>query len=408
MQHTTKQLHIVMSLKKLYFLLLLLSLLPMSSAAKRYTVMVSLDGFRQEYTRAYNTPFLNKMGNDGVQAIMQPSFPSKTFPNHYTLVTGLVPAHHGIIANTFLDQKTNRTFSLGNNETRQDPYFWHGEPIWNTATRQGVKSGVVYWPGSDVKIGGHFPTYYHNYLQKPLLTFAERVAEVTRYLRLPEAERPQLVLAYFEEPDHSGHTYGPWASETRHAVERMDHIIESLYESLQTLDIRDSINLIVLADHGMTQTDNNHRVNPYEYVKKEWLKRIHCDLPTHVWPKKGCEKKVYEALLKMPHVKVWRKSEMPAYLRYADNENIGEIVVNPDCGWMITDTKVRARGMHGFDNTSFDMQVPFLAIGPDFKTNYTKTQVFSNTAIYGLLCHLLHIQPAQNDGSWDEIKDVVK
>lgn len=200
-----------MSLKKLYILLLLLSLLPMSGLAKRYTIMVSLDGFRQEYTRAYNTPFLNKMGNDGVQAIMQPSFPSKTFPNHYTLVTGLVPAHHGIIANTFLDQKTNRTFSLGNNETRQDPYFWHGEPIWNTATRQGVKSGVVYWPGSDVKIGGHFPTYYHNYLQKPLLTFAERVAEVTRYLRLPEAERPQLVLAYFEEPDHSGHTYGPWA-----------------------------------------------------------------------------------------------------------------------------------------------------------------------------------------------------
>lgn len=397
-----------MSLKKLYILLLLLSLLPMSGLAKRYTIMVSLDGFRQEYTRAYNTPFLNKMGNDGVQAIMQPSFPSKTFPNHYTLVTGLVPAHHGIIANTFLDQKTNRTFSLGNNETRQDPYFWHGEPIWNTATRQGVKSGVVYWPGSDVKIGGHFPTYYHNYLQKPLLTFAERVAEVTRYLRLPEAERPQLVLAYFEEPDHSGHTYGPWASETRHAVERMDHIIESLYESLQTLDIRDSINLIVLADHGMTQTDNNHKVNPYDYVKKEWLERIHCDLPTHVWPKKGCEKKVYEALLKMPHVKVWRKSEMPAYLRYADNENIGEIVVNPDCGWMITDTKVRACGMHGFDNTSFDMQVPFLAIGPDFKTNYTKEQVFSNTAIYGLLCHLLHIQPAQNDGSWDEIKDVVK
>ena len=114
-----------------------------------------------------------------------------------------------------MDQKTGRTFSLGNNETRQDPYFWHGEPIWNTATRQGVKTGVVYWPGSDVKIGGHFPTYYHNYLQKPLLTFAERVAEVTRYLRLPDAERPELVLAYFEEPDHSGHTYGPMAPETR-------------------------------------------------------------------------------------------------------------------------------------------------------------------------------------------------
>ena len=124
-----------MLLKKFYILLLFVSLLPFSSWAKHYTVMVSLDGFREEYTRAYNTPFLNQMAQQGVAAIMQPSFPSKTFPNHYTLVTGLVPAHHGIIANTFMDQKTGRTFSLGNNETRQDPYFWHGEPIWNTATR---------------------------------------------------------------------------------------------------------------------------------------------------------------------------------------------------------------------------------------------------------------------------------
>lgn len=398
-----------MLFKKLYALLLLLSLLPLSGWAKHYTVMVSLDGFREEYTRCYNTPFLNKMARQGVGATMQPSFPSKTFPNHYTLVTGLVPAHHGIIANTFLDQKTGRTFSLGNNETRQDPYFWHGEPIWNTATRQGVKTGVVYWPGSDVKIGGQFPTYYHNYLQKPLLTFAERIAEVTRYLRLPEAERPELVLAYFEEPDHSGHTYGPLAPETRHAVERMDNIIESLYESLQTLPNRDSINLIVLADHGMTRVDNNHVVNPYDYIKKEWVNRVHCDLPTHVWPKKGYEKKVYEALQKMPHVKVWRKSEMPNYLRYTDNENIGDIIVNPDCGWMILEGgKLRPHGMHGFDNTSFDMQVPFRAMGPDFKQGYTKKQVFSNTSIYPLLCQLLHIQPAQNDGDLQQISDVLK
>lgn len=397
-----------MLLKKFYTLLLFVSLLPFSSWAKHYTVMVSLDGFREEYTRAYNTPFLNQMAQQGVAAIMQPSFPSKTFPNHYTLVTGLVPAHHGIIANTFMDQKTGRTFSLGNNETRQDPYFWHGEPIWNTATRQGVKTGVVYWPGSDVKIGGHFPTYYHNYLQKPLLTFAERVAEVTRYLRLPEAERPELVLAYFEEPDHSGHTYGPMAPETRHAVERMDHIIESLYESLQTLPNRDSINLIVLADHGMVRVDNDHVVNPYDYIKREWVNRVHCDLPTHVWPKKGCEKKVYEALLKMPHVKVWRKADIPAYLHYNDNENIGDIVVNPDCGWMITETKVKACGMHGFDNTSFDMQVPFRAMGPDFQKGYTKEHVFSNTNIYPLLCHLLHIQPAQNDGSLQQVNDMLR
>lgn len=397
-----------MQLKNKHILCLLFALLSLSGWAKRYTVMVSLDGFREEYTRAYNTPFMNQMAKSGVGAIMQPSFPSKTFPNHYTLVTGLVPAHHGIISNTFFDKKTKRTFSLGNDVTRQDPYFWRGEPIWNTARRQGVKTGVVYWPGSDVKIGGYFPTYYHSYLQKPLLTFAERIAEVTRYLRLPEEERPQLVLAYFEEPDHSGHQYGPWASETRHAVERMDHIVESLYESLQTLPLHDSINLIVLADHGMTSIDNNHVVNPYDYIKREWVERIHFDLPTHVWPKKGCEKKVYEALRKMPHVKVWQKADIPAYLCYSDDDNIGDIVINPDCGWTITEKKVRARGTHGFDHTCFDMQVPFRAVGPDFKQGYTKEGVFSNTNIYSLLCGLLHIQPAPNDGSFEQVRDLLK
>ena len=397
-----------MKLNRIFLVVLLLGLLPIVGWAKRYTVMVSLDGFREEYTRAYDTPFLNQMARDGVGAVMQPSFPSKTFPNHYTLATGLVPAHHGIIANTFTDQKTGRTFSLGNTETRNDPYFWHGDPIWNTAARQGVKTGVVYWPGSDVKIGGAYPTYYHDYGQKPLLTFAERIAEVLRYLRLPEEERPQLVMAYFEEPDHSGHTYGPFSPQTRRAVERMDHVIETLYESLQTLSIRDSINLIVLADHGMTRIDKNHLVNPYDFVKREWLERIQCDLPTHVWPKKGYEKKVYEALLKMPHVHVWRKNEVPAYLRFEGDPNIGDIVISPDCGWTIGDKAIRPLGMHGFDHTSFDLQVPFRAIGPDFKNGYQKDAVFSNTSIYPLLCHLLHITPSANDGSLQSIADVLK
>ena len=397
-----------MTTKRLLLILMTLAMLPIQAFAKHYIVMVSLDGFREEYTRAYNTPFLNQIGEQGVCAVMQPSFPSNTFPNHYTLATGLVPAHHGIIANTFTDIKTSRTFSLANNETRNDPYFWHGAPIWNTAARQGVKTGVVYWPGSDVKIGGSYPTYYHDYNQKPLLTFAERIAEVTRYLRLPESERPQLILAYFEEPDHSGHTYGPFSPQTRHAVERMDNVVEALYESLQTLSIRDSINLIVLADHGMTRIDNDHVVNPYDYVDKAWIERIQCDLPTHVWAKKGYEKKVYEALQKMPHVKVWYKKDIPAYLCYNDNENIGNIVVCPNVGWLIGDKPYRPLGMHGYDHTSFDMQVPFRAIGPDFKQHYQKPHVFSNTSIYPLLCKLLHIQPSKNDGDINAIADVLR
>ena len=389
-----------MKLRSFFFLFLsILVFQPVILFAQRYTVVVSLDGFRHDYPKAYSTPFLDHMAKMGVSALMQPSFPSKTFPNHYTLATGLYPDHHRIIANRFYDQQTKRRFSLGNKETKQDPYFWGGEPIWNTAARQGVKAGIVYWPGSDVKIGGRYPDYYHDYEQKPLLSYAERIAEVVRYLRLPEAERPRLVMAYFDEPDHTGHTYGPFSSATRACVERMDHVMAELYAALQTLSFRDSVNLIVLSDHGMVQVDPQHLVNPYDYVEEKWVEHLQCDLPTQVWPKKGREEQVWRALQRMPHVRVWKKEAVPDYLHYGSNENIAPIVVNPDPGWTVGVKPSRVRGAHGYDPTGMDMQVPFFAVGPDFKQNYLTYEVFSNVNVYALLCRLLNIQPAPNDGS---------
>ena len=179
----------------LYFLLFWLLAVPSAVQARRYTVMVSLDGFRRDYVRIYDTPFLNRLAREGVQATMQPSFPSVTFPNHYTLATGLYPDHHGIISNSFTDRKSGLRFSLSDKRTKQDPRFWRGEPIWQTAERQGLRAGVVYWPGSDVAVNGHYPTYYQDYEQKPLLTLTARVDRVLELLRLPEAERPSRVMA---------------------------------------------------------------------------------------------------------------------------------------------------------------------------------------------------------------------
>ena len=394
--------------RTLLVLLSLFLLLQTAAIARRYTVMVSLDGFRDDYTRAYRTPFFDAMSVMGASATMQPSYPSKTFPNHYTLATGLYPDHHGIIANKFYDEATGLTFSLGNKETKQNPYFWGGEPIWNTAARQHLRVGVVYWPGSDVAIGGRFPDYYRDYEVKPLLSFSDRVAEVGQLLRLPENERPDLVMAYFEDPDHQGHAYGPFSPETRAAVERLDVTMQSLWETLQTLPEKDSINFIVLSDHGMANIDVDHMVNPLDYVNKDWIERIQYDIPTHVWPAKGCEKKVYEALQSMPHVKVWRKTEVPAYLHYGTNKNIGQIVIDPALGWTIGSRAPRSRGTHGFDPTYVAMQVMVRAVGPDFKPGYRKPGVFSNVNIYSLLCHLLGIAPSTNDGSVEAVRDMLR
>lgn len=366
--------------------------------AKRTTVLISLDGFRWDYTEMYHTPFLNTLGAQGVKAIMRPSFPSKTFPNHYTLATGLTPNSHGIISNSFYDKASGLTFSLGNPQTKQDPRFWKGEPIWITAQKQGLRTATVYWPGSDVAIQGKHPDYWQDYERKPLLSFVARAAEVERLLRLSAGERPDLIMAYFEEPDHNGHEYGPAHEKTRSTVEQVDQLLSLLYGTIRTLHHADSINFIVTSDHGMTQMSAERLINLPELIPSEWTERILYDIPVQVFPKKGYTDKILKALVGKPHIRVWKKGDIPYYLSYGSNENIGDIVILPELGWYVGNKPYRFNGAHGFDPTSADMQVIFRAIGPDFKRNYIRCGTFPNTEIYGMLCCILRIQPAPHEG----------
>ncbi len=378
------------------------------SAQEHRTIIISLDGCRWDYPEMYNTPFLDQLGKEGVKAIMQPSFPSVTFPNHYTLATGLVPDHHGIIANTFLDQESGLVFSLGNKETKQDPRFWGGEPIWITAKKQGKKVGVVYWPGSDVAIQGTYPYIYHNYEKKPLLTFTERIVEIERMLKLPENERPQLIMAYFDEPDHSGHTYGPESKQTRKQVETLDCLLGQLWNDIQRMPDGKNINLIVTADHGMDRNSNERIINLANYLDKSWYKDIANGFPTMIYPNKGCDAKILKALAKVPHIRAWKKNEMPAYLNYGTNKNVADIVVISDIGWVFSDKSKVLAGNHGFDPTYSDMHVIFRAAGPDFKNDYIKEHTFKNVDVYPLLNHLLGITPAKNDGNLNDVTDLLK
>lgn len=386
----------------LIFVLFLLTTLVV--LGQKCTVIVSLDGCRWDYPDIYNTPNLNAIGKQGVKAVMQPSFPSKTFPNHYTLVTGLTPDHHGIISNNFIDQETNLRFSLSSKTVKKDPRFWHGEPIWQTAMRQGLRVGVIYWPGSDIPINlgktpTPYPTYYHDYDNPPLLTNAQRVARLQELLNLPESERPRLILMYFEEPDHTSHQFGPTSVQTKQVVEQMDSIVGEIRHIIAQTAFPDSINLIVTADHGMTRLSEERKIDIESILNKSWYDRVWYDLPTMVFPKKGCADKIVRALQNHPHLRVWKKNDVPAYLRYGTNPNIGEVVVLPDVGWTIGSRKLRNIGTHGFDPTVQDMHVPFLAVGPDFKKMYVRTETFPNTDFYNIICHILGIIPAPNDGT---------
>lgn len=399
-------------MRRIILLVLLMAVLPWQAwAAGRdnYTVIISLDGLRWDYLDAYDVPFLNQLAREGVKAVMQPSFPSKTFPNHYTLATGLTPDHHGVIANIFWDREKGVEFSLSNKVTRADGKYYGGDPVWLTAKHQGVKTATVYWVGSDVAIGGEHPTYWRDY-QTDQLDYPGRVSEIVRLLSLPEKDRPHLVMAYFEEPDRSGHSYGPMNRMTRRAMESMDLLLSNLWARIQQLPIAGQVNLIVTGDHGMTSVDPKRFVDIDDVLPRHWYERFCNDYPTLIYASAPQYiDSICDALQGVDHIRAWKRADIPAYLGYGTNKNMGDVVVLPDVGWLFADKpSTKQRGSHGFDHTAADMQVGFRAIGPDFKVGYEKPERFSNVCVYPLLCYLLGVTPSANDGSLDAVRDMLR
>lgn len=393
-------------------LLMLSALLPWQALAAgrdNYTVIISLDGLRWDYLDAYDVPFMQQLAREGVKAVMQPSFPSKTFPNHYTLATGLTPDHHGIIANTFWDREKGVEFSLGNKVTRADGGYYGGDPVWLTAKHQGVKTATVFWVGSDVAIHGEHPTYWRDY-QTQQLDYEGRVDEIIRLLKMPEKDRPHLVMAYFEEPDRSGHSYGPMNRLTRRAMEDMDRLLSLMWTRIQMLPIADKVNLIITGDHGMTSVDPKRFVDIDDVLPKHWYERFCNDYPTLIYASAPQYiDSICDAMQRVDHVRAWKAADMPAYLGYGTNKNMGDVVVLPDVGWLFADKpSKKQRGSHGFDHMAADMQVGFRAVGPDFKVGYVKADRFRNVCIYPLLCYLLGVTPSPNDGSLDEVRDMLR
>ena len=400
-----------MIMRRLLLLLLLMAVLPweaMAAGRDTYTVIISLDGLRWDYLDTYDVPFMQQLAREGVKAVMQPSFPSKTFPNHYTLATGLTPDHHGIIANTFWDREKGVEFSLGNKVTRADGNYYGGDPVWLTAKHQGVKTATVFWVGSDVTINGEHPTYWRDY-QTEQLDFEGRVDEVLRLLKLPEKDRPHLIMAYFEEPDRSGHNYGPMHRLTRRALEDLDLLLSKMWARIQMLPIAAQVNFIVTGDHGMTWLSRYRLIRPSYYLKDEWVERIDGDYPALITARKPKYiDDIVRALQDVPHLRAWKRGELPSYLHYGTHENTADVVVLPDVGWTFGEKAPTIQGSHGFDHTCSDMLVAFRAVGPDFKQGYVREQYFRNVCVYPLLAHLLGVEPSPNDGSLAEVQDLLR
>lgn len=399
-------------MRRIYLIILTVALASLCSCAQKsadpvLTVVVSLDGCRWDYADMYGAPGLDAISAEGVKAVMKPSYPASTFPNHYAIATGLVPDHHGIVNNKFWDPRTQARYAMGDIPTRSNPAYYGGEPIWVTAEKQGVRTASIYWVGTDIPICGTYPSYWHDWYEEPQLSYPERVQEAIRLASLPARKRPRLIMVYFDDPDHAGHVYGPMADETRDMFREMDALMGELYKGLKALRYGDRINLIVTSDHGMASISPERFICVDDYIKEEWYDHMITGTPTSIFSKPGCQEDILKALEGVEHISVWRKEEVPEHLNYGTSERLGDIIVAPDLGWLF-DHKVRkGGGAHGYDPEEPDMQVIFRATGPSFKKGFVMEDKFVNVDIYGMLCGILGIEPAPTDGKPERIAPIL-
>ena len=225
-----------------------------------YVVLVSADAFRWDYPDLYETPALDLVATEGVRAkSLVPAFPTKTFPNHYTIATGLYPDHHGLVNNSFRDPELELVYTMGDRQMVEDARFYGGEPVWNTVRKNGMMAASMFWVGSEAPVNGMQPDYWNRYTDS--ISFEARVDSVITWLSLPRKKRPRFVTLYFEEPDGVAHDYGPVSHETDSVVRVVDSNIGRLYSRLKALPISGKINLIILSDHGMGEISNDRLVN---------------------------------------------------------------------------------------------------------------------------------------------------
>jgi predicted AlkP superfamily pyrophosphatase or phosphodiesterase len=369
-------------------------------------ILVSFDGFRWDYLSKAPTPNLRRLIERGVHARnLIPSFPSKTFPNHYSIVTGLYPGHHGIVANNIFDPPTGRTFATAQREEVRDPMWWAGTPIWTLVERAGGKSAPLFWPGSEAPHGGVMPTYWQPFDEnRPA---SARIDQVLNWLDQPTALRPTFLSLYFEDTDSAGHANGPDSPEVRDAIMRDDAYIGRLMEGLTRRGLDDRVNIVVVSDHGMTAVDDTRVIVADDYLSPDEVGISDINPTLGVFPKAGKEDEVYRRLAKAPHLTVFTRDQTPATWHYRDHPRVPPILGVADEGWQVlrraTAASIAARtirgqrGTHGYDPQLMSMRAIFIAAGPAFKRGVTVAP-FENVSIYDVLARILRVAPASNDG----------
>ena len=368
-------------------------------------ILISLDGWRWDYFDRARVPRLRALAKMGVRSEgLIPPFPSKTFPSHYSIVTGLYPEHHGIVSNNMIDDAIGEPF-LMSAPTAKDSRWWGGEPLWVTAEKQGQIAASMFWPGSEVEIGGERPTHWRAY--DHALPHRDRIQQVLSWLRLPEQVRPSFITLYFSEVDRARHSSGPESTEILETAAALDRDLGLLMDGVNDLALGSRVHYVIVSDHGMSQTSMRRVIILDDYIDVSTVDLIDSSPVVGLRPRIGTVEDVYRALKdKHPSLTVYRRADVPAELHYNAHPRISPVIGIAADGWTIATRRQIAEwqangrqlgGNHGYDPRLRSMHGLFIAAGPQFRQGATIPPL-ENIHLYEMMARVLGLKPAPNDG----------
>ena len=407
------------NISTLFIAYLLLSFL----ISKEYVLLVSFDGFRYDYSDMVDTPNFDRIRDEGVKAeSLVPVFPTLTFPNHYSIATGCYSNKHRIISNTFYSKTLEKKYSMYDRNTVIDSSFYGAEPIWVTAEKNGLKSASYFWVGSEAI--GKTPSIYKNYDSS--VSFTSRVDSVISWFNLSESKRPDLVLLYFNEPDHTGHMFGPESTEIADMITQTDQLLGYIVKQINTLDIRDKINLIVISDHGMSQVTQDKLIFLDDFIPRDMVyfegggsigmineKEKEFSIKKPFKKTRYSLREIYKHIEFVEFMDVYKTKDIPKEFHFL-NKDSPDFLLVANNGWFITDRDNSSRvgrtlnGMHGYDPKYRETHGIFYASGPSFRRGYVANS-FENIHVYPIICNILNIPEYNNiDGDINQVRGIFR
>ena len=381
---------------------------------KPYVMLVSLDGFRADYLDRFRLPNIQRVMKRGVRARwMNPVFPSFTFPNHYSLVTGLHPEHHGIVANSFFDPVRNAKYSM-DEAAAKDGTWYRGEPIWVTAERQGMVAACFFWPGSEAAINGVRPTFVTPY-DKDIPNDA-RVRRVLEWLQLPPERRPHVITLYFSELDTASHRNRVASQAVARAAQSLDRSVGLLLDGIDALPIRDRVNLLLTSDHGMVDTGRTRTIILESLVNLSGVEHTFDGPITSLHLASGEHQRAValrDSLnARLVRGRAYLRGELPERFHYRADPRAGDVIVVMDQSWTLRRRGLKPLrpgnwGMHGWDNALPSMRAIFVAMGPGLQKGVVVDPV-DNVDVYPFMTELLGLRPAEGlDGKPGRIRSAL-